>query len=196
MTSGPGPKNRENELLRLAIADPKSRDGRRAASELLGQYQQRVYLWCYRYVREHEKALDLAQEVLMKAYQSLPGFEGRADFGTWLFAITRNLCLSQLRRPPLLEEPGVDPDGLYSSQPDPETRLLESLGEEGVLELINQTLDTVERTALWLRCFEGAAVDEITRILDLDETSGARAVLQRARRKLRRALQQRENEKG
>jgi DNA-directed RNA polymerase specialized sigma24 family protein len=41
---------------------------------------------------------------------------------------------------------------------------------------------------LWLRCFEKVPVDEITRMLGITEASGARGVLQRARRRLRAAL--------
>lgn len=193
MISGPTPNEKESELLRRALVDPNSQTSRQAASELLSLYQQRIYLWCLRYVREHEQALDLAQEVLLKAYQALSGFQGRADFGTWLFVITRNCCLSQLRRPSLLMEPTVDPDGIHSSQPDPEARLLASLDEERVLELINETLDPVERSALWMRCFECISVEDITHVLQLEEVSGARTVLQRARRKLRRALKQQDN---
>jgi RNA polymerase sigma-70 factor (ECF subfamily) len=188
MSPGPGPQTSENELIRLATEAPGSQQGREAAAELLRRHQRKVYLWCFRMVREHELALDLAQEVLMQAYEALPGFEGRSGFGSWLFTITRNCCLMHLRRPSLLGEDESDPDQLPDAEPDPARRLQEDEDEQRLLHLINTTLDEDERTALWLRCFDRVPVDEITHLLDLESASGARALLQRARRKLRRVL--------
>lgn len=196
MTSGRPLVPSDLDLLHRAVADPEGRRGRQAASDLLERYQRRVYLWCFRHVRDHERALDLAQEVLVKAYRSLPSFEGRADFGSWIFAIARNRCLSELRRPHLALEV-LDDSGEYAAAgPDPETELLENLDEEETLALINAHLDPTERSALWLRCFDRTPVDEITTVLGITDASGARAVLQRARRKLQRALDERDARSG
>ena len=73
-----------------------------------------------------------------------------------------------------------------------------NVAEEGdlahldLVDLVADCLDGVERQALRLRCFERMPVDAITTALDLKESTGARAVLQRARRKLRAALAARE----
>jgi len=60
--------------------------------------------------------------------------------------------------------------------------------------VIEASLDSVEQQAIRLRCFERMPVDAITRALDIRGSAGARAVLQRARRKLRAALATPENE--
>jgi DNA-directed RNA polymerase specialized sigma24 family protein len=49
-------------------------------------------------------------------------------------------------------------------------------------------LAPLEQEALWLRCVERMPVDEITRVLGIEGSTGARAVLQSARRKLRAVL--------
>jgi RNA polymerase sigma-70 factor (ECF subfamily) len=173
------------DLLNQAVADPDSLTGRRAASELLGRYRERVYVWCLRYARDHEQALDWAQEVLISAYRNLGSFGGRSQFGSWIFSITRNRCLSELRRPALLVEEGVEPDDRAAGVPAPDVELENRFAEEELMELIRRVLDPVEQQALWLRCFEKMPVDEITSLLGISETSGARGVLQRARRRLR-----------
>lgn len=184
-------RHSDEDLLARATGRPASRHTRQAASELLERYQDRVYIWCFRYVRDHEQALDLAQEVLLKAYRNLTTFQGKSRFGSWLFAITRNRCLSELRRPSLLFDPESDLEAMATQTANPGRQFEEKLAEEEVLDLIRIHLEPREQEALWLRCFERLPVDSITRMLHISEASGARAVLQSARRKLRAALQNR-----
>jgi RNA polymerase sigma factor (sigma-70 family) len=65
-----------------------------------------------------------------------------------------------------------------------------------VLEAVETSLDRDERLALWLRCEEALPVEEITGILGLTSPSGARGLLQTARRKLRAALRERDASDG
>jgi DNA-directed RNA polymerase specialized sigma24 family protein len=69
-------------------------------------------------------------------------------------------------------------------------RLLEGEEDDRVLlDLIKEALEPQQQEVLWLRCFERMPVDEITRMLGITASSGARGVLQSARRKLRAALE-------
>ncbi len=183
----------DRELLRAALEDRESPGARKAASDLLARYQQRVYAWCIQHVRDHERALELAQEVLLSAYRNLDSYGGRAQFSSWLFSIVRNRCISELRRPRLLADEDCDPDSLRSSSPDPAEALAEKLDEEALLDLLRRYLTPQEQEVLWLRCIRRMPLDAINGVLDIQQTSGARGVLQSARRKLRAAL---EDERG
>jgi RNA polymerase sigma-70 factor (ECF subfamily) len=178
-------------LVQRCSDDPNGAAGRAAADALLRRYQSRVYLWCFRIVRDHERALDLAQEVLISAYRGLPGFEGRARFSSWLFAIARHRCLTAVRPLSLVRDEEAEPDAMVHPDPGPEAEIEARESEEGVLELMRDHLDPIEQDALWLRCYEHVSVDDITRVLGLGGASGARGVLQSARRKLRAALERR-----
>jgi len=181
-------------LLASAVGDTSTSASREAASQLLARYQDRVYAWCYRHVRDRELALDLAQEVLVSAYRNLDAFDARARFSSWLFAIARNRCLSELRRKRPDHQDAEILEILADRRPGPDRVLEETLDEDALLALVRQHLEPVEQEALWLRCFERTPVEEITRMLGVTESTGARAVLQRARRKLRAALARREEE--
>jgi RNA polymerase sigma-70 factor (ECF subfamily) len=77
----------DDRLFELAARQGETPLGRSAAARLLGRHQQRVYLWCRRRVHDHARALDLAEEVLLRAHRSMPEWNGRARFSSWLFAI-------------------------------------------------------------------------------------------------------------
>jgi RNA polymerase sigma-70 factor (ECF subfamily) len=191
MTDAPRPEPTDEELIARHLADPEGAPGRASVSTLLGRYQRRVYVWCHRYVRDPERALELAQEVLLRAYRSLGSFQGRSRFGSWLFAIARNRCLNEIAAPSLLRDDDVDLDTLPASDGTPERMLEELQDEEALRRLLADTLEPEEREALWLRCFERLPVEEITVVMRLDNATGARGLLQRARRKLRAALDRR-----
>src|SRR5262245_38276554 len=180
------------ELVALAVRERDSAAGRAAASELLGRHRGRVYVWCHRYVRDHEKALDLAQDVLLSAWRSLDSFQGRSRFSSWLFSIARNRCLSAVRAADPVHDDDSELDQVPDLGADTETIVVGREEEQALVTLAACHLDEVEQEALWLRCFERLPVDEITRLLDIPGSSGARAVLQNARRKLRAALDRRD----
>ena len=185
-----GPLTGMDDAALVQIAQGRTPDGdpRQATAELLGRYQLNVYHWCHRYVRDHEPALDLAQDVLAMAWQAIGRFDGRGPLGGWLFVIARNRCLSAVSPVGLLRDPDADLESLQDPQPGPEEVLEKGESEEVVQRLMREKLDPIEQDALWLRCYERLPVEEITRLLDIPGSSGAQGVLQSARRKLRSAM--------
>lgn len=183
----------DEELLARFRQAPDPADGRRAAGELLARYRGRVYTWCYRVVGDHDRALDLTQDVLLKAWRGLPGFAARSRVSSWLFAIARNECLTAVRPRSLRVDPSVDPVELLIESEDPPALIMEREEEAAVEALLRDHLNPVEQEAIWLRCFERLPVPEVTRLLGLTHSSGARSVLQSARDKLRAALARRKD---
>jgi RNA polymerase sigma-70 factor (ECF subfamily) len=181
----------DEQLIRRFQEDPEGPDGRAAAQELFRRYLRRVYAWCRRYVRDHERALDLAQEALANAWRALPNFDHGSPFACWLFVIARNRCYSAMRPVSLTRDDDEELDDLVDHAPGPDEALERREDEASMLRLIANTLDRREQDALVMRCFERLSVEEITRALQLQTASGARGLLQTARRKLRSALDSR-----
>jgi RNA polymerase sigma-70 factor (ECF subfamily) len=163
---------------------------------LFARYDTRVYHWCMRLARNHETALDLAQEAMLTALRDLPQFQERSRFSTWLYTVVRrrSLRLLQRERRWLIDE--IDDERLVSRAPDPADEVAVRAEEAWVRAAMTDVLDPIEATALSLRCEEGLPVGEITRLLELPGASGARGVLQSARRKLRAALERRGTGEG
>ena len=181
----------DDELAVLVRRSPDGENGRAALAELMVRWNERVYRWAYRFVGEREQALDLAQDALLHAIRGLREYETRGRFSAWLFTIVHHRCLDELRRrrhAPV----GVDDIDAYEAPTDPVGRADRRLDQERVLTAMRQHLHENERVALWLQVEEGASVDDITRLLGLENASGARGVLQSARRKLRAALSESE----
>lgn len=72
---------------------------RQAAEQLVEQTYRGVYNLLRRLCGDPDLAGDLTQETYRKAWDALPGFDGRARFGTWLFRIAYTTFLNHLRRP-------------------------------------------------------------------------------------------------
>src|SRR6516162_479528 len=66
-------------------------------NQLFERHHKRVAAWCYRMTGDVDEATDLAQEVLLKAFQNLESFRGQSKFTTWLYSIARNHCMDALR---------------------------------------------------------------------------------------------------
>ena len=188
MVNDPAAGRDDDALVRL-IQDQADRPaGERALNELLDRWQKRIFLWSWQRVRDREEALDLTQDCLVLMTRGLPSYEPRGQFGAWVFTIVRHRCLSALRPRVLARDPDVDLESLVVPARGPEDEAEQRDLEERVLRAMQETLDPRERVALWLRAYEGLSVEEITRVLSLDGASGARGLLQTARRKLRAAL--------
>ena len=85
-----------------------------------------VYGHALRFFGEHQAAEDAAQEVFLKVYKSLSAFDGRSSFSTWLYAVTRNVCLDLFRRGkrrPLPIDPLATPDPSAPDFADGVTRM-------------------------------------------------------------------------
>jgi RNA polymerase sigma factor (sigma-70 family) len=69
-----------------------------AYDQLVLKYRERIYAIIYNMVSNREDSADLAQDVFIKAFQSINRFQGQASFFTWLYRIAVNTTLTHLRK--------------------------------------------------------------------------------------------------
>jgi RNA polymerase sigma-70 factor (ECF subfamily) len=84
-------------------------DGDRAAfAQLVRRHQTALYNFAFRQVRVQSVAEDVVQEVFVRVVQNAADFKHEARFTTWVYTITRNLCIDHLRKRALRKHPSLD----------------------------------------------------------------------------------------
>jgi RNA polymerase sigma-70 factor (ECF subfamily) len=166
-------------------AAPERRE--RLVDELFGRHYERVARWCLRWSPNRESAADLAQEVFLRAHKHLDSFRGQSRFTSWLYAIARNEALTRMRRaPPPMHDPELL-ETMAAIDPGPDVRLDQSRRAKRIIALLSHTLDATEQAVFTLHYGEDVPLDTITRLLRLQNPSGAKAYIVSAKRKLARA---------
>lgn len=69
-----------------------------AFSQLLDDYQQKVFSTCISFIPNKEDAEDVAQEVFLEVFKSIAKFKGDAKLSTWIYRIATNKCLEFIRK--------------------------------------------------------------------------------------------------
>lgn len=85
------------ELDDLTLVRRSKEGDQRAFRILVERYQRKVFSVAFGMVKDHEEALDIAQEAFVKVHRYLQDFKGDSSFYTWLYRITRNLAVDRLR---------------------------------------------------------------------------------------------------
>ncbi len=177
------------EGARRAADAPRSPSLAADLDQLLDAHRGRLRALAGRLTTDPAAADDLVQDTLTVAYRRLPELQDPAGLAPWLFGIARNLARNRRRKRTdeltddgVLDATSATADALRQLHRDQRAAL--------ITEAAAAALDAVEQEAVHLRYVEGVSLDQIDALLGLTG-SGARAVLQRSRRKLRRELEAR-----
>jgi RNA polymerase sigma factor (sigma-70 family) len=192
--AGECPEALTDEEVMLVLCDSPSED---LFSEIYRRYHTRVTSWCFRLTRNHGRALDLAQEVFFKAYRHRHGFRGDSRFSTWLYAITRNHCLSALKKlaDPVDAGQTIPPRLRDVSAIQPDIQIERKQSHREMWRMIAATLEPMEARVMALHYGLEWPLAAITQRLELSNPSGAKAYVVNARRKLNLALQRQASRK-
>lgn len=94
----------------------RARSGDSAATEvLLREHAPRVLAVCRRLCADRGDADDAAQEAMIAIVRGLSRFDGRSSLSTWIYRVTTNCCMDELRRKRRRPEPV---DTAAGSRPD------------------------------------------------------------------------------
>ena len=148
----------------------RARAGDTAAfAALVRRHQDRVFGFILRMLDARDEAMELTQDVFVKAWQALPGWRPEARFSTWLLQIARNAALDQLRRRRVVQFAPLD-DGMdvADTAPGPEARYA-SRQRQALLENALQQIAAEHREILLLREVEDLSYGELAAVLGIAE---------------------------
>ena len=84
------------------IIDRVKSGDKEAFSLLVDRYSDMVYTICLRMLTVEADAADAAQEVFVKVYRSMESFREKSKFSTWIYRISYNHCISEIRKKVLI----------------------------------------------------------------------------------------------
>jgi len=150
----------DTDLIRQA-----ARGNVEAYNLLISRWEKRVYNYLLRLVRNREDALDLTQDVFLKAYQNLRKLDDPQRFSSWLFRIAHNEAYSMFRK----RRPEADAEEI----PPESSETAITIGGSGVFPIelglaVAGALDRLspdQREAVVLKIYQGFKFEEMAEIL-------------------------------
>jgi len=141
---------------------------------LVRRYQGRILSHVARMVGSRDEALDLTQEIFLKVFQALDRYNPEFKFSTWLFRISGNAAIDQLRKkkPRTVPLETTDQDGRVSSpeykssELDPFGQLRNTQRGDAIAAAIAE-LPEEFRELIALRHFTGLSYEEIADVKNM-----------------------------
>jgi RNA polymerase sigma-70 factor (ECF subfamily) len=132
-----------------------------AFDELMIRYERQIYRVCYRFVDNRDDAMDLAQEVFIKAFEHLATFRRESSLKTWLYRIAMNHCINHVKKHSQEFVEVTETTG----QVDPSVhRQLEAREERDQFRQLVKQLPPKQKAILELRINEQLSYEEIAKI--------------------------------
>jgi len=174
-----------------------SRTGdRRAFSELVDRYKDKIYYLAYRMLGNVQEAEDIVQETFLRVFANLYRYNENQKFSTWIYRIATNLCIDRLRKRKAvysLDAEMPDQEGreyyttLNSKDPTPEQQYVLSETQETIRRAIDSMPEKYKAVIL-LRYMHDMSLQEIGEALDMPVTT-VKTRVHRGREYLRKKLE-------
>ena len=156
--------NSEAELIGLA----KTGD-LQAFQQLVELNSRKMYHTAYRILNHKEQAEDCVQEVFMKVFLKIDGFNEESKFSTWLYSITVNAALDMLRKNAKHNQcTEHDFDQTVASEENVQERAIWLANISDVTQRAIAQLSDDVRVAFLLRHYEERSIAEISHILGIN----------------------------
>lgn len=174
------------------------RGDKSALAELVRRYENDVFRFSVHYLRDVERARDVAQETFIRVFVARDRFDATRRFRPWILCIARNLCLNELKRRKVAAAESLD---AYTELAGDAANTLASRAEDGpdarvmaaernsMLEAALDTLGDEAREIIVLRFFQRMSASEIAHTIG--STEGAvRTRIHRILKRLKKRLEE------
>ena len=170
----------------------------KAYSQLLDDFQQKVFSTCMSFVPNKEDAEDIAQEVFIEVFNSISKFKGDSKLSTWIYRITTNKCLEFIRKKNTKKRFAFLQSITGNAIPMDKTDYFTEINHPGIL-LENKELNTTlfkainslpesQSVVFTLHKIDGKSYQEVAEITDRS-LSSVESVMFRAKKNLQSTLE-------
>jgi len=156
-----------------------------AYSFLVDKHKDMVFSIALRILRSREDAEELAQDVFVKAYQSLDTFKGDSKFSTWLYRIVYNAAISKTRKKKI-ETVDLDYnliDNYSTDEIKEDINRLEYDEQKQIVHKVLESLNPEDSMMVSLFYFNENSTEEIGEIMGLTQAN-VKVKLHRLRKRL------------
>ena len=180
-----------DESVERTLISRAARGDGQAFEQLMSSQENRMYAVALRMCSNREDAQDCVQEAMIRVYKSMSTFKGQSSFSTWVYRITMNSCLDELRRHKSRSAVSLDVmvENGYAPTDEDDTPERHSIRNEQrrVIEKAIVSLPEDMRAAIVLRDLQGCSYEQIAEILGAN-VGTIKSRISRGREKLRGVL--------
>jgi RNA polymerase sigma-70 factor (ECF subfamily) len=177
--------NQDTEIIKLVLGGNTD-----AFGSLVVKYQNKTYGFCYKLLKDEDKATEAAHLSFVKAYENLGRLRMDSSFSTWFYRIAYNICLDQLRYDKkMVRTSETDPDEEWA--PHEINAGMDYLSNEErkkYLDIALQKLSPVEKVLIFNYYEEEMSINELSEITEFSPAN-VKIRLFRARKKLYKNLE-------
>jgi RNA polymerase sigma-70 factor (ECF subfamily) len=171
---------------------------RKAYSQLIDDYEHKVFATCISFMPNKEDAEDIAQEVFVEVFKSIQKFKGNSKLSTWIYRITTNKCLEFIRKKNTKKRFAYMQSIFGNEIPFDKTNYFTEFNHPGVLlenkeksatifKAINQ-LPESQKVVFTLHKVDGKSYNEISEITE-KSVSSVESLMFRAKKNLQQQLE-------
>lgn len=134
---------------------------------LVGRYEAKMRRYAKRFLYSTHDGEDAIQEVFLKAYSNIQGFDIKRNFSAWLYRIAHNEFINTIRKIGKEPLPFFDPDTIFP-HPVAKDNPQKELDDKEMAEALNKFLDKLDpkyRETLILYYFEEMDYDSIAEVM-------------------------------
>jgi RNA polymerase sigma-70 factor (ECF subfamily) len=149
---------------------------------LYNRYSSKVFGKCLTLLRDDFRAQDATQDIMMKILLNLSKFGGKSKFSTWIYSITYNFCIDQIRKSKKDKSDLVENINEVADVEDEisDKILLEVKIEQ--LKVILEEIPVADKTILMMKYMDNMSIKDISEIIDKTE-SAVKMKIKRAKEK-------------
>ncbi len=152
------------ETLILQLQDEKTK--RKAFTEIINRYKERLYWQIRKIVISHEDADDVLQNCFMKAWRNIDNFRGDSKLSTWLFRIAVNESITFINKLKQQQQLSLDSDDSFLSDKLSSDDFFDGDELQLLLQKAILSLPEKQRIVFNMRYFDETKYEEMSDILN------------------------------